>query len=265
VNTQLPLDIEMGYSDFWPVMLKKYERFCALTQTFGPTIDDLFSQGHREPLHKVCRHLSKMVSNSLSAVLLLGMNGFGVDAIKIARTMFEAAVTVAYLRKYPAEVDDYLDFHFIVANKRYCYMKKYTPELLTILSPEAIENSTKGYARVAPRFTNKNGQVRGRWSKKSFNRICADVGLEEHHPSFYALASNITHADFSGLAAQADREPGLLDVEIAPSEQFVGLAFRTAHFAFVLSATEYIALARPDKQEVADKLNEDFVAAWKKS
>jgi Family of unknown function (DUF5677) len=255
----------MGYPDFWQVMLKKYERFCALTQTLGPTIDELFSQGHSEPLHKVCRHLSKMVSNSLNAVLLLGMNGFGMDAIKIARTMFEAAVTVAYLRKYPAEVDDYLDFHFIVANKRYCYMKKYTPDLLRTVSAEAIENTTKGYARVAPRFINKKGRVRGRWSKKSFDRICADVGLEEHYLSFYALASNITHADFSGLAAQSDRDPGVLDVEIAPSEQFVGLAFRTAHFAFVLSATEYIALARLDKQKLAEKLNDDFVTAWSKN
>ncbi len=55
----------------------------------------------------------------------------------------------------------------------------------------------------------------------------------------------------------------MLDVDIAPSEQFVDMALRTAHFAFVLSASEYIALARPEKQFIADKLDSDFVSAWK--
>src|SRR5689334_10988791 len=93
--------VQMGYPDFWPIMLQKYERFFTYVDGLGPTIDEIFSQGHAEPLHKVCRHLAKMVANSQSAVVLLGMNGFGIDALKIGRTMFEAAVTVAYLCKHP--------------------------------------------------------------------------------------------------------------------------------------------------------------------
>jgi hypothetical protein len=84
--------IQMGYPDFWPVILQKYEKFLAYANDLGPTIDEIFSQGHAEPLHTVCRHLAKMVANSLSAVLLLAVNGFGIDALKIGRTMFEAAV-----------------------------------------------------------------------------------------------------------------------------------------------------------------------------
>jgi len=63
--------------------------------------------------------------------------------------------------------------------------------------------------------------------------------------------------------SQADPEPGVLDVDIAPSEQFVDMALRTAHFAFVLAACEYIALARPEKQSIADKFESDFVTVWK--
>jgi hypothetical protein len=178
--------------------------------------------------------------------------------------MFEAAVIVAYLRKHPDEFDDYFDFHFIVAMKRHRYMENHAPEHLKNLTAEAIAHSKKGYARVASRFT-ANGRVRGRWSKKPFSQICADLGLEAHYLSFYELASNITHANISGVMAQADPEPGVLDVDIAPSEQFVDMALRTAHFAFVLSASEYVALARPEKQAIADKLDNDFVAAWKDS
>jgi hypothetical protein len=256
------LQIQVGYPDFWPVVLQKYPEFFALTQTLGPTIDDLFSKGHTEPLHKVCRHLSKMVANSVGAVLLLSLNGYGVDAIKIARTMFEAAVTLRYLCKHPDEFGDYLDFHFIVAMKRHRYIEQQAPEHLKKLTPEAIKQCKEGYTRVVPRFT-KNGKVRARWSKKPFSQLCADIGLEEHYLSFYELASNITHANISGVMSQADPEPGVLDVDIAPSEQFVDMAVRTAHFAFVLSACDYIALARPDKQAIADKLDSDFVAVWK--
>ncbi len=262
MSTQRKGEIQMGYPDFWPIVLQKHEKFFALTQTIGPIIDDLFSEGHSEPLQKVCRHLSKTVANSVGAVLLLGMNGYGYDGIKIARTMFEAAVIVAYLRKHPDEFEDYFDFHFIVAMKRHRYMENYARELLKKVTAEAIAGSKQGYARVASRFT-VNGRVRGRWSKKPFSQICADLGLEEHYLSFYELASNITHANISGVMAQADPEPGVLDVDIAPSEQFVDMALRTAHFAFVLSASEYVALARPEKRAIADKLDSDFVAVWK--
>jgi hypothetical protein len=66
------------------------------------------------------------------------------------------------------------------------------------------------------------------------------------------------------MAAQADPEPGVLDVDIAPSEKFVDMALVTAHCAFVLAATEYIALARPEKQGLAKKLADDCVAVWGK-
>jgi len=163
VNTQSKPQIDVGYPDFWPVVMQKHKKFFALTQTLGPTIDDLFRMAHSEPMYKVCRQLSKMVANSVGAVLLLGLNGYGVDAIKIARTMFEAAVTLAYLRKHPNEFDDYFDFHFIVARKRHRYMEKYSPQHLKRVTAEAIASSKRGYERVSSRFA-VNGRVRGRLS-----------------------------------------------------------------------------------------------------
>jgi hypothetical protein len=262
MSTAPRAEIQIGYPDFWPVVYQKHQKFCDVANGLGPIMDDLFSQAHSETLHKVCRQLSKMIANSFSAVLMLGMNGFGHDAIKIARTMFETMVTVAYLLKHPEELEDYMDFHFIVAMKRHRYMEKYTPERLKEVTPEAIESTKQGYARVVSRFTGKRG-VRGRWSKKPFGELCTDLGLKEHHLAFYAMASNFTHADVSGMMAQADPEPGVLDADIAPSERFVDMAFRTAHFAFVVSACEYVANVRPDKKPLADRIESDFVAAWK--
>ena len=66
-----------------------------------------------------------------------------------------------------------------------------------------------------------------------------------------------------GVMSQADPQPGVLDVDLAPSEQFVDMALSTAHCMFVLAVGEYVALARPEKQSVAEKIESDFVTAWK--
>jgi hypothetical protein len=256
-------EVAIGYPDFFPVMLKKHAKFFDVMQTISPMMDDVFSKGHSEPMHKVCRHLAKVVANSMNAVLLLGMNGIGTDALKIVRSMFEAAVTVAYLRQQPQEFDDYFNFHFIVAKKRLRFMEKYAPTGLAKMSPKLIADNEAGYARVKARYEKPNGKVRGRWSKKDFGAICAELGLEGHYLSFYDLTSRIIHADISGVMAQGDREPGVLDVEISPSDQNVELALRSAHCYLVLAVSQYIALARPDKQETADRLDKDFVAVWK--
>ena len=260
-----PQILRLGYPDFWPTILEKHQEFLTKTQKLGPMINELFSQPHSEPLHKVCRHLAKMVANSTCAVLVLGVNGFGNDALKIARSMFEAAVTIGYLRKHPEEFDDYFDFHFVVADKRQRYMEKYSPESLGGVTPEAIASSKDGYKRVALRYTDKNGKVRGRWSKKSFAAICAELGLQEHYLTFYDLTSHIIHADISGVMAQADPEPGVLDIDIAPSEAHVEMAFSSAHCALVLAIGEYVAVARPEKQALADQIEKDFVAVWKRT
>jgi hypothetical protein len=263
MSTQPMTVQQVGYPDFWPIVLENHKKFFVVTQNLGPTIDDLFSVAHTEPLHKVARHLAKMVANSVGAVLLLGMNGYGIDAIKIARTMFEAAVTLAYLRKHPDEFDDYFDFNFIIGMRRHKFMEKHAPEQIKKLTPEALDSVKRGYARVRARFTAK-GRVRGRWSKRPFSQLCSDIGLEGHYLSFYDLASNITHANISGVMSQADPEPGVLDVDLAPSEQFVDMALSTAHCMFVLAVSEYVALARPEKQSVAERIESDFMTAWKK-
>jgi hypothetical protein len=135
--------IQVGYPDFWPVILNRHPKFFEITQDLGSTVDALFSKAHTKAMHRVCRQLAKMVANSLCSVLLLGMNGFGNDALKVARSMFEAAVTVAYLRKNPNEFDDYFDFHFIVAMRRHQYMEKYSPESLAKVTAEKQSHPAK--------------------------------------------------------------------------------------------------------------------------
>src|SRR5271169_1447769 len=137
-NTQDQVTI--GYPEFYPLMLEKHAKFFEVMQTIPPMMDSVFSQGHSEPLHRVCRHLAKMVANSLNAVLLLAMNGLGNDCLKVVRSMFEAAVNVAYLREHPDQFPYCFDFHYIVASNRNRYLEKYNPAALQRLIRETAVN-----------------------------------------------------------------------------------------------------------------------------
>jgi hypothetical protein len=95
--------------------------------------------------------------------------------------------------------------------------------------------------------------------KEKFSPI-ARGSEQETYLSFYVLASNITHADISSVLAQADPEPGVLDVGVAPSEEHIEMAFVTGHLAFVLALAEYITMARREKQHIAKQLDDDFSA-----
>src|SRR6185437_9197565 len=122
---EAPTMITPGYPDFWPIAYREHEKFFEAADKTEPLMNEIFSVGQADPMHKVLRHLSKMVSNSFSALLILGINGFGNDAMKLARGMFEIALTVAYLKQHPEEFDDYMDYHWIIAMKRHEYVVKH--------------------------------------------------------------------------------------------------------------------------------------------
>ncbi|HEY1528910.1 MAG TPA: DUF5677 domain-containing protein [Candidatus Angelobacter sp.] len=260
---ELQTPILPGYPDFWPTAFSAHQKFFEAAEKTERPINEIYSVGQTEPLHKVLRHLTKMVCNSFSGLLILGVNGFGFDAMKLARGMFETALIAAYLKQHPEEFDDYMDFHWVTAMKRHRYVVKHTPDLLKTIRPEAIREIEENYARIAPRFKDRNGKVRGRWSKKSFAQIAEDLGVAENYETFYRFASSMHHGDISGLMMQVDPEEGVLDVNIAPSLEWVGEALISGHMAMLVAVSEYVDCCLPEKSGLAKQLEADFMAAWK--
>jgi hypothetical protein len=74
--------------------------------------------------------------------------------------MFEGAVTVAYLKKHPSELDDYMEFVWISNRKLMNFLEEYDPEKLQEISTEARSRSDRELQRVKLRFTNSNGKIR---------------------------------------------------------------------------------------------------------
>ena len=108
--------------------------------------------------------MTGIVSNSFGALITLSMNGYGHDALRISRGMFEISVNAAYLQRHPDEVDDFLDYHWVDQKKRLEYMEQHYPEGLKRLPANTIAEANAEYAKVLPRFAGKSGRPRGSWS-----------------------------------------------------------------------------------------------------
>jgi hypothetical protein len=111
--------------------------------------------------------MAGMVSNSFGALITLTLNGYGHDALRISRGMFEISVNAAYLQRHPEEVDDFLDYHWVNQRKRLDYMKQHDPEALRRLPAESISAVNTEYARVLARFADKVGKPRNHGPRRT--------------------------------------------------------------------------------------------------
>jgi hypothetical protein len=264
VTFQLRTRVLPGFPDFWDTAVEKYPDAFAAMPEILPLANEIFAIPKAEPIHKICRMLSKNIFTSCTALHVLCVNGFGVDAMRVARSMFEGAVTVAYLREHPEEVDDFVDFYWIRKKRLQDYIEQYEPETAKRIPPEGKQRVLREYARIVPRFQDKNGHVRGRWSRKSFAQLTAEVGVFSLYRTFYDATSSMHHMDIAGVISQMeDSEDSLVcDADVAPSMRWVDQALIAGHTAVVLSMTNYINLAGIDRPDVVDKLHRGLEAAW---
>ena len=217
------------FKAFGRTIHEKYEpvfRDCMALVRIG---NELFSRSLSEPLHKVMRFISKIVVNSNGAVLTLVVNGYGNDAMKVARSMFEGAVTAAYLRRHPDLIEDYLHYDPVRRWKLYEVMISDSPEYLDRVPREDVDAMKQEYDKVAPKFAKgKKGKLWDSWRKDvSLYAMAKEVGLGRFYVPFYGTASGIHHVDASGMRGQMSRD--VFDVEVAPSDRYVHVALAMSH------------------------------------
>ena len=82
-----------GFPRFWQEAHDVQPDLFEALHDIGPLATKLFSKPVQGSLHRVLHYLAVLVSNSLGAVVTLCLNGYGADAVKIARSMFEGAIT----------------------------------------------------------------------------------------------------------------------------------------------------------------------------
>lgn len=210
-----PGGIIAGFPEFWQRAYDAFPQFFVATDHLMLLVKAVLDKPISGKLPRILHYSTAIVSNSLGSLITLALNGYGHDAIRIARGMFENSVNAAYLAKHPTEVQDYLDYHWVAQRRLLDYMRKDDPALFEQLKKSDIDDIDTEYARVAPRFKSTKGKVRRDWCIKNLRERAEVVGMGKLYPTFYGYASSIHHGDIGGLAAQISTED--FQTEIAPS------------------------------------------------
>ena len=221
--------VPAGFPEFWDTAYAKHQVHFDASAALQPLVNRIKQYAASETLHKMMRRITLVAANSYGALITLVLNGYGNDAMKIARSIFEADLTVGYLLKHRDELADYMDYHWIQQKELYDYMLKHNPEQARAVDRATVEELLRKRTDVAPRFK----KYRGTWCRRSIRQMAEDLdeGMDQLYVTFYRWSSSMHHVSIGGLASQFEDET--LDVDLAPSDKWLEDAF-VAGFGSIL-------------------------------
>lgn len=188
----------VGYQDYWNRAFALNPSFYEKQVLLHPQLQRFLANGESQPLSKTVRSITYMLASSYSAISILTLNGHGVDAMRIARSMFEGAVTASYLVKEPSELEAYLAFTKVSAKK----LLDYT--LMFDGSTNAFDDQQKAkinadYSSVRHLFPGNPTHVPSSWCRLQVVQMFERVGVGTWYKGFYHLASSLVHMDARGM------------------------------------------------------------------
>ena len=206
---------QIGFSDFQRQALQNLRPILAVARLFLQIGGEMVNSPVSGQLQSFAKQIKQTVANSMQSVILLVCNGCGIDALRIARTMFESAVTLHYLESHPDLAQDYIDFLWIKQKKHYDFCLKSAPGLARRIPQEKLRRLLSEYERVKPRFVRRKGRVRDSWCNASLREMAEEVGAEPMYGGIYTFGSSLTHTDIMAIVAGTDESASVKPV---PSE-----------------------------------------------
>jgi hypothetical protein len=255
-----PGGIIPGFPEFWQRSHNAFPRFFEATEHLIPLVNDILQKPVSDQLPRLLHYMTAIISNSLGSLIILSLNGYGHDAIRVSRGMFETSVNGAYLAKNPTEVEDFVDYHWINQRKLLDYLREDDPALFQQLNQTDIDDIDREYAKVVPRFSNKKGDVRRNWCAKNLRQRAESVGMGKLYPTFYGFASSIHHGDFSGLASQISA--GKFVAHVAPSLFGVKDALLMGHQSVLVIISNFNGVGKFGFDTEIQKACDFFQNAW---
>lgn len=161
-----PEVIAVGFREFWQPVYDKYRGFFDCALKLAPIVSDMIKTPVGGQLLQIVGHLVGAAANSYGALLTLVLNGFGLDAMKIARSIYETELNILWLKNHPDDLADFLDYNLIQQKQLYDAMSE---EQQKTVPKERYEQMMADYNRVLPRFLkDRKGQIpRSEWCRVS--------------------------------------------------------------------------------------------------
>ena len=258
------LSVLAGFPEMWQPVYEKYQHFFACAAKLQTVVSELISKPIQGHLSMVVGHILAAAANSYAALLTLVLNGFGHDAIRIARSIYEAELNVLWLKTHPGDIDDFLEYNLIQQKEHYDAMTKDQQEAIP---KERVDELMREYKRVLPRFASSGDKTRPRnewcgvsiykrakaaeeyWQKQleADGQTAKDVSL---YRAFYRPASSMHHLDIGGIIASMDSD---MNAHMAPSWEFLDDALVNATGSILRIVTYFSEIVDLD---LAERLKE---------
>lgn len=171
---------------------------------------------------------------------ILCVNGFGIGALQIVRGMYERQVTAAYLSKYPDEVRDFMDFHYVHRRKGMIHLTEMYGKERTkrIIPPKEQDEIEASFQSVKGRFTEticdtcQTTRPMFSWSKHHIGILAkkGDQDLDKSYYLNYYRPTLVSHGTFSSLLSRLVKDPdGTLTFAVNGQQNRITEALPSAH------------------------------------
>jgi len=227
-------------------------------------LSDLTGRAHPNPKpnQRIIVNLGLLVGISMFELVTLAENGFGQGAMKIARTVMETAINAEYLRQFPSDVDNYVDWYLVEKYKEFSYVKEHIPHLLPSIDPEAIASIEKGFEEVKASFRKPNGDLRSSWCGLNLADRAAKTGFADAYKLISPLSSVFIHATVGGLARHFDTGKDEDRISIPPSLKYCKEALSGGHMCMCRMVETVVKTFDWTPVHSIESLAQDFSYAW---
>jgi hypothetical protein len=258
----------------WQPVYAKYRLFFECADKLAPIVSDMMKTPVEGKLLLIVGRMMAAAANSYGALLTLVLNGYGQDAMKIARSIYEMELNILWLKNHPEDLEDFLDYNLIQQKQLFDEMDE---EQQKAVSKERYDQMMADYNRVLFRFLKdvKKGIPRNDWCRVSIYKRAKEAeeqwkiqmeadGLLHNgislYATFYRQASSMHHMDIGGVIASLDDE---MNAIMAPSWEHLDDALVAAS-SVLRCVSYYDEIAQLGMQErIRSGPNEAYVAACK--
>jgi hypothetical protein len=277
-----PARVEFGFKEFWPDAASKYKPFFRHIKVFEDAMNRLVNKGRSDVdtyPHgwRVIHTLVETVFVGMTSVVTLVGNGQGPDAFKVARSALENAINAEYLRLYPDEVDNYLEWKFVEDHKKLESIRQYRPASLAGFTKDQLDKVDNEYDRVKDRFRNTStskcescGHERNRvnkwncWTVKNLAERAELTATDSLYRASMRLMNEVMHGSISGIMQYfGSEDPDRIAVPPHDSE-CATMALVAAHESLLRAIRTLTQVYNEDSTPPYDDLLKEFVSVWEK-
>ena len=221
-----------------------------------------------EPNKRILMTIVMSILQDFDEVMAMWALALGDGALKLARPLYEKALTFAYLARHPEEIKDFIDYSSVHWHKILLEGAIASPAGENWIPVEERERIERDYAEVRDRFRMtdckkcKSTRAMGSWTKKSGPELANDT-----HPVFRGMYFNgflaptlAIHPTFSTMATQCQITGNKIGFnnEIRKQDNETGFGVAIAMlFATIVTMDEFLGLG---KDELVKEAEERFRA-----